>query len=77
MSRLDTFLPRAYLNGMDNQALRDWRKAHGMTQVTAAGLLGVSLATYKRWEKGDPQQYPKLLELACGALDKPLDMVAQ
>ena len=48
-----------------------------MTQVTAAGLLGVSLATYKRWEKGDPQQYPKLLELACGALDKPLDMVAQ
>lgn len=77
MYRLDTFLQSAYLRGMDKQALKDWRKGHGMTQIKAAELLEVSLATYKRWEKGDPQQYPKLLELACQAVDNPLDTVSQ
>ena len=83
MYRLDTFSPSTYLEGMDNTELRAWRKAKGMTQPIAAELLGVSLATYKRWEHGDPQQYPRLLELAviglavAGDLYKPVDMASQ
>ena len=91
MYRLDTFSPSAYLESMDNTELRAWRKDRGMTQQAASSLLGVSLITYKRWERGDPQQYPRLLDLAIGKLEvdlalapglkgrpkKPVDTVSQ
>ena len=54
---------------MDNLKLKAWRKDRGLTQQAMCELLGVSLATYKRWEHGDPQQYPRLLELAIGSLE--------
>lgn len=58
---------------MDNDQLKAWRKSQEprLTQQGAADLLGVSLATYKRWEHGDPQQYPRLLELAIQSLEGP------
>ena len=38
---------------MTPQELRDWRKAHGMTQDQAATWVGVSRRQWIRFEQGD------------------------
>ena len=37
---------------MTPQAFKAWRKRHGITQQTAATLLGVSRQTIVEWENG-------------------------
>lgn len=51
--------------------LKSWRAALGLTQAGAAAALGVSKRTYEGWEAGRPPEQPSLLELACGAVEKP------
>lgn len=47
--------------------LRLWRKGFGWTQERAAEELGVSLRTYKTYEKKSP---PRVVELATKAVEK-------
>lgn len=49
---------------MTPEALREWRKARKLTQMDMALHIGVSLATYKRYESGSVR-IPKLLEIYC------------
>lgn len=51
---------------MSPEALREWRKSRGLTQIDLSTQIGVSLATLKRWEAGTIR-IPKLLELYCEA----------
>jgi hypothetical protein len=44
--------------------LKGWRSSLGLTQASAAQLLGVHRVTYTRWETGT-QQPPKLIGMAC------------
>lgn len=44
--------------------LLQWRRALGLTQSSAAALLGVHRVTYTRWETG-AQKPPKLIGMAC------------
>jgi putative zinc finger/helix-turn-helix YgiT family protein len=48
------------------QEISNWRKAHGLTQVEFAGLLGIGIATLNRYENGALQNtsHEKLLRLA-------------
>lgn len=57
------------MKGMNGTQIRDWRKARKLTQIDLAELLGVHRATLIRWEQGEPQQYPKLLDLALESVE--------
>ncbi|HGE7088375.1 TPA: helix-turn-helix domain-containing protein [Klebsiella aerogenes] len=46
--------------------LKLWRRGLDWTQERAAEEFGISLATYKRYEKGNP---PRVIELAIRALE--------
>jgi len=35
------------------EALRDWRRAHGLSQTTAAAAAGVHMRSWQRWELGE------------------------
>ena len=47
--------------------LLQWRRALGLTQTSAAALLGVHRVTYTRWETG-AQKPPKSIPMACLSL---------
>jgi DNA-binding XRE family transcriptional regulator len=47
--------------------LRKWRIGLGLTQSSAATLLGVHRVTYTRWETG-AQSPPKHIPMACLSL---------
>jgi len=48
--------------------LKDWRKARKLTQERLASELGISKRTLIRWEQGEEQQFPKLLDMALAHL---------
>src|SRR5690242_15808489 len=53
--------------------LRDWRRAHNLTQAELAGLLGVSPNSVARWERGElPIRHPELIGLAIENLGRRL-----
>jgi len=52
---------------MTPRQLTNWRKRLGLSQAAAAKLMGISLRTYTRYERGE-WPVPKLVELACEAL---------
>lgn len=53
--------------------LRAWQERHGYTYDTAALALGVSRRTYAGYlAKAD--ELPRMLELACAAVDAGLDV---
>ena len=54
---------------MTGEEFRAWRKRAGLTQLEASQALGVALRTLKGWEHGEPPMHPRMLELACVALD--------
>lgn len=52
---------------MTGKQLRTWRKRMRLKVYEAADRLGVSRATYTRWE-ADPTPLPKYVGLACSAI---------
>lgn len=56
---------------MEAVALKTWRKAHELTQVQLAELLGVSPLAVSFWERG-ARRTPALLPLALEALESRL-----
>ena len=50
---------------MTGYELKLWRRGMNGTQERAAEELGISLATYKRYEKGEP---PRVIEMAIRVL---------
>ena len=46
-----------------NLKLRERRKALGLTQHQAADLLGVSRATWEKWEHGQAEPHPANAQL--------------
>lgn len=44
-------------------AIRDWRKAAGLSTEAAARLGGVTSSTWNRWETADPSREPHLSAL--------------
>jgi transcriptional regulator with XRE-family HTH domain len=42
--------------------VRLWRSRHGLTQELAAGIVGVNVRTWRRWENGE-RTIPKMLAL--------------
>lgn len=60
-------------NAMTANDLREWQARHGYTYDTAAVALGVSRRTYAGYlARGE--ELPRLLELACAAVDAGLDV---
>ena len=57
---------------MTPATLQKWRARLGVSQASAAELLGVPVRTLQGWEIGRPIQYPLLLSLACSAILKRL-----
>ena len=57
--------PRPVITGPD---LRAWRAAHGLTQVRAAELMGVTRRTYQLWED-EAGELQRVVQLATRALD--------
>lgn len=47
--------------------LKAWRATCGYSETDAAGRLGIDAATYRRWESGEPVQFPSMIEAAIGA----------
>ena len=62
--------------------LRAWQLRMGYTQARAAAALGVSLATYKDWLRGQsrtsgqPITIDRRTELACAALESGITIPA-
>ncbi|MEF8069516.1 helix-turn-helix domain-containing protein [Escherichia coli] len=50
---------------MTGYELKLWRRGMNWTQERAAEEFGISLATYKRYEKGEP---PRVIEMAIRVL---------
>ena len=48
---------------MTGYELKLWRRGMNWTQERAAEEFGISLATYKRYEKGEP---PRVIEMEIG-----------
>jgi len=42
--------------------LKRLRKRHGLTQAGLAGLIGVNVATVKKWERGDVRMTKRMWE---------------
>ena len=53
---------------MEPDKLKAWRKARKLTQERLASELGISKRTLIRWEQGEEQQFPKLLDMALAHL---------
>jgi transcriptional regulator with XRE-family HTH domain len=51
------------------EALKDWRKARGLSAKDAATALDMSPRTVEGIEQGRPFRYEKILRLAMKALD--------
>ncbi|MCM2435831.1 helix-turn-helix domain-containing protein [Agrobacterium rosae] len=59
---------------MNNNELAAWRKTVALTQQQAADAMGIALATYENYERGErrdngqPVVIPSYIELACDGL---------
>jgi len=60
LNALLTEPPPQYVEEM----LKVWREIDGLTQDSAARILGVSIRTLQGWELGRPMPYPRLLQIA-------------
>ncbi len=52
-----------------SEALKEWRKRAGLTQVTAAAALHIPLPTLRAIEQGRSFKYAEMLLLAVEALE--------
>ena len=61
----------AYFSAMEPQAIKDWRKDHGIrSQGCLAEMLGLKRVTVARWETGATSPPGNMLELSLQALER-------
>jgi len=68
----DTLNTRAVKAGTRAAELREWRRAHNLSQPALASLLGVTVVSLSRWENG-ARSIPTLLERALRDVERELD----
>ena len=58
---------------MTHEDFKNWRKKMGLTQQQAADVLGLSKATIENYDKGRPVVIPRVVALACAAIEHKLE----